>query len=80
MKHTTDPLLDIYANLSEAKMYDSSGLNEIDKSIAHLLRMAKRDKFETYRNLIYYSAGELALEKPDTAAAELFIKKGLSYE
>ncbi|MEO6330821.1 MAG: tetratricopeptide repeat protein [Ginsengibacter sp.] len=80
IKHTTDPLLDIYANLSDAKMYDSSGLNEIDKSIAHLLRMAKRDKFETYRNLIYYSAGELALEKPDTAAAEFFIKKSLSYE
>lgn len=79
IRHTTDPLLDIYANLSEAKMYDSSGQNEIDKSIQHLLRMAKRDKFETYRNLIYYSAGELALEKPDTAAAEFFIRKGVTY-
>lgn len=78
--HTTDPLLDIYANLSDAKMYDTSGLNEIDKSIAHLLRMAKRDKFETYRNIIYYSAGELALEKPDTATALFFITKSLSYE
>ncbi|MEO6455654.1 MAG: tetratricopeptide repeat protein [Ginsengibacter sp.] len=79
IKHTTDPLLDIYANLNEAKMYDSSGLNDIDKSIAHLLRMAKRDKFETYRNIIYYSAAELAMEKPDTAAAEFYLKKGLSY-
>jgi len=79
IRHTTDPLLDIYANLSDAKMYDSSVLNEIDKSIVHLLRMAKRDKFETYRDIIYYSAGELALVKPDTAAAEFFIKKSLSY-
>lgn len=79
IKHTTDPLLDIYANLNDAKMYDSSGVNEIDKSISHLLRMAKRDKFQTYRDIIYYSAGELALEKPDTTMAELFIEKSLFY-
>jgi tetratricopeptide (TPR) repeat protein len=79
ISHATDPLLDIYAHLSDAKMYDSSGENQIDKSIAILLRMARRDKFETYRDLIYYSAGELALEKPDTAAAEMFLKKSLTY-
>lgn len=80
IRHTTDPLLDIYANLNNAKMHDSSRLNEIDKNISHLVRMAKRDKFEIYRNIIYYSAAELALEKPDTAAAILFLKKSLTYE
>ncbi|MBA2562928.1 MAG: tetratricopeptide repeat protein, partial [Chitinophagaceae bacterium] len=79
IRHTTDPLLDIYANLSNAKMYDSSGLNEIDISISHLLRMSKKDKFEIYRDIIYFSAGELALEKPDTAAAEFFFKKSIEF-
>lgn len=79
IRHTTDPLLDIYANLSNAKMYDSSGLNEIDVSIGHLLRMSKKDKFEVYRDIIYFSAGELALEKPDTTAAEFFFKRSIEF-
>src|SRR6185312_10931716 len=67
MHHTTDPLMDIYANLNKAKMLKSNDPAEIDKSIATLLRMAKKDKFEPYRDIIFYSAAQLALIKPDTA-------------
>ncbi|MEO7293560.1 MAG: tetratricopeptide repeat protein, partial [Ginsengibacter sp.] len=79
MRHTTDPLLDIYANLSNAKIYRSNDPKEFNNTIDNLVRMAKRDKYESYRDIIYYSAGELALQKPDTAAAEFLFKKSLSY-
>jgi tetratricopeptide (TPR) repeat protein len=79
MRHTTDPLMDIYANLSNAKIYRSNDPKEFNNTIDNLVRMAKRDKFESYRDIIYYSAGELALQKPDTAAAEFLFKKSLSY-
>ena len=79
MRHTTDPLMDIYANLSNAKIYRSNDSKEFNNTIDNLVRMAKRDKYESYRDIIYYSAGELALEKPDTAAAEFLFKKSLSY-
>ena len=75
IKHTTDPLMDIYANLNKAKMLKSKDPDEIDRSIARLLRMARKDKFDLYRDIVYYSAAELALEKPDTASAKaLFIR------
>ena len=75
IKHTTDPLMDIYANLNKAKMLKSKDRDEIDRSIARLLRMARKDKFDLYRDIVYYSAAELALEKPDTASAKaLFIR------
>jgi hypothetical protein len=45
MHHTTDPLMDIYANLNKAKMLKSNDPAEIDKSIATLLHMEKKDKF-----------------------------------
>ena len=61
MKHTTDPLLDIYANLNKAKMLKSNDPAEIGKSINRLLQMSRRDKFEPYRDIIFYSAGQLAL-------------------
>ena len=79
IRHTTDPLMDIYANLNMAKMRKSSDPAEIDNSIGRLLRMARKDKFDLYRDIIFYSAAQLALEKPDTTAAVAFFKKSVFY-
>jgi Tetratricopeptide repeat len=76
---TTDPLMDIYANLNKAKMLKSKDPAEIQNSIARLLRMSKRDKFEDYRDIIFYSAASLALEIPDTSAAMAFFKKSTQF-
>ena len=78
-KLTTDPLLDIYANLNNAKMYKGKEPKELDRSISNLLHMAHRDKYESFRDIIYFAAGELSLEKPDTLSAELFFKKSIHY-
>ncbi len=78
MQHTTDPLLDIYANLNNAKIYKGNDAKEFNNTIDNLIKMAKRDKYESYRDIIYYSAGELALQKPDTAAAIFLYKKSIS--
>ncbi len=79
IKHTTDPLMDIYANLNQAKMLKSDDPAEIDNAIARLLRMARKDKFDPYRDIIYYSAAEIALLKPDTTAALSFYKASTVY-
>ena len=79
MRHTTDPLMDIYANLNKAKMLKSHDPAEIDRSIAALLHMSRKDKFEAYRDIIFFSAAELALIKPDTAAAVFLFKKSTFY-
>ena len=79
MHHTTDPLMDIYANLNKAKMLKSNDPAEIDKSIATLLHMAKKDKFELYRDIIFFSAAQLALIKPDTSASVFLFKKSTFY-
>lgn len=78
-KNTTSPLMDIYANLNKAKMNKGGGEKELDNSISNLLRMAKKDKFEAYKDIILFSAGELALQKPDTNQAILFYNKSLDY-
>src|SRR5665213_379236 len=48
IKATTDPLMDIYANLNKAKMLKSKDPAEIDKSISTLTHMAHKDKFQPY--------------------------------
>jgi len=78
-KHTVDPLLDIYARLNEAKMMKGTTPKELDKTISNLVRMGRRDKFDAYRDIVYYSAGQLSMKKPDTAAAILLYRKSLKY-
>ena len=79
-KHTVDPLLDIYAQLNEAKMYKGTGdIKELNNSIDNLLKMARKDKFEAYKDIIYYSTAQLALQRPDTVNAIAYYKKSLKY-
>ena len=51
----------------------------LTKALQHFLHMAKKDKFESYRDIIFYSAAQLALLKPDTAAAVFLFKKSTFY-
>jgi tetratricopeptide (TPR) repeat protein len=77
-KNTVDPLMDIYARLNKAKLLRNSGnAKELENSISLLLRMAKRDKYETYKDIIYHSAGLLTLQKPDTVNAIALLEKSL---
>jgi hypothetical protein len=79
-KHTVDPLMDIYAQLNDAKMYKSGdNAKELSNSISNLLRMAKKDKFEAYRDIVYYSAGQLSLKKPDSNNAIVYFNKSIKY-
>jgi tetratricopeptide (TPR) repeat protein len=78
--HTVDPLMDIYARLNDAKMYRTGDdVKELNNSISKLLKMAKRDKFESFRDIIYYSAGQLTLQKPDTNTAIIYFDKSVKY-
>lgn len=79
-RHTVDPLMDIHARLNDAKMMRTSGNpKELDKAIDNLAKMGRRDKYDAYRDIIYFSAGDLSLQKPDTNAAIVFFNKSLKY-
>jgi len=79
-KHTVDPLMDIYAQLNDAKMYRAGdNAKQLDRSIASLLKMGKKDKFENYRDIVYFSAAQLILQKPDTNTAIVYFDKSVKY-
>jgi len=59
--HTTDLVLDIYARLAAIRVNKDDGEKSAEKNIATLLRMAKRDKYEEYRDIIYYMAAQMQL-------------------
>ena len=77
--HTVDPLMDIHARLNNAKMLKTSNPEELTNCINNLVKMAKKDKFEAYRDILFYSAGELAMQKPDSNLAISLFNKSLEY-
>ncbi len=79
-KHTVDPVMEIFANLNDAKMLRNQGnQKQLDATIARLLKMAKKDKYEGYRDIIYYSTAQISLQKPDTANSIVYLKNSLKY-
>lgn len=79
-KQTVDPVMDIYARINDAKMYrDNGNVRELENSMSKLVKMAKKDRYEAYRDIIYFSVGRMSLQKPDTANAKIYFGKSLHY-
>lgn len=79
-KHTTDLVMDINARLNDAKMLrNNSDPKQLDNSIDNLLKMAKKGRFENYRDIIYYSAAQLSIQKPDTLNSVVYLQKAIKY-
>ena len=77
--HTTDPVMDIYARLFSIKVNKDGGDKTIDKNVAELIKMAKRDKYTDYRDIIYYMAAQMLLEGNNTDAAISLLLKSTQY-
>ncbi len=77
--HTTNPILDIYARLFAVRVNKDRGESTIEKNVAELLKMAKRDKYEEYQDIIYYMAAQMQLEGNNVDEAVKLLKKSTQF-
>lgn len=80
IKHTVDPVMEVYARLNKIKLAD--GDNEaavIAENIKQLLKMARRDKYFNYRDIIYYMAAQMEMQRKDYEAAKILLFKSVAY-
>ncbi|MGC4034542.1 MAG: hypothetical protein QM764_01185 [Chitinophagaceae bacterium] len=75
----TDPVIDVYARLGAIRVNKTGGDDYIDKNIAELVKMAHRDRYADYRDIIYYAAAQMELERNNTDNAEKYLLKSVSY-
>lgn len=73
IEHSTDPRIDIYARLYRALLGRGDSKEAIPQTIAALLKLAGKDRFAPFRDILYLSAARLALQEPDTSAALHFL-------
>ncbi|HVF97702.1 MAG TPA: hypothetical protein VM871_10285, partial [Flavisolibacter sp.] len=76
---TPDPVMEVYGRLNLVRISKEGGENAIDKNVAELLKMARRDKYEDYRDIIYYMAAQMEMERKNIAGAQDLLMKGAKY-
>jgi hypothetical protein len=78
--HTSDPYMDVYAKLNMVNLSSSGNKeNVLQQHLAELYRLAKRDKFENYRDIIYYAAAILELQQKNRMAAQKDLSKSIQF-
>lgn len=80
IKHTIDPVMEVYARLNKIKL--AQGNDEakiIDENIKQLLKMARRDKYYNYRDIIYYMAAQMEMQRNNFDAAKALLLKSVKY-
>ena len=80
ISHSANPLLDVYAHLNMIGQY--AGINPKDKNnkipigdINALVKLAKKERYANYRDIIYYAAGKISMLQNDTKSAADFYYK-----
>lgn len=72
--HTLDPVLDVYARLNAIRQ-NKDDSNYVQRNINELVKMGKRDRYTRYRDIIYYTAAQMELERKNIPAAKAFLLK-----
>jgi tetratricopeptide (TPR) repeat protein len=68
-KRTLDPVLEVYAILNSIRQ-NSGDSAAIKKNIEDLRKMGRRDMYTNYRDIIYYTAAQIELERKNIPGAK----------
>jgi hypothetical protein len=67
--------MEIYARLAEIRCTRDEASEKIDKNVSTLIKMAQRDKYVDYRDIIYYMAAQMDLAGDNKAEAKSLLLK-----
>ncbi|MEO6315307.1 MAG: hypothetical protein ABIU63_18450 [Chitinophagaceae bacterium] len=79
IKHTINPVMEVYAVLNAIRQSEGNDDKAIQKAIEALSKMGRRDKYVIYRDIIYYTAAQIELDRKSNKAAKTFLEKSIRY-
>ena len=75
--HTPDPIMEVNAYLSSLTINSDTTGSIVQEKLNSLLKMAKRDKYVQYKDVIYYAAAQVEVQLKDTASAKALLKRSI---
>ncbi|GGA91434.1 type IX secretion system periplasmic lipoprotein PorW/SprE [Puia dinghuensis] len=79
VNHTYNPVLEIYARLNAIRQNKEGGEDYIAHNIQALVKMAHRDRYESYRDIIYFTAAQMELERNNKPGAVSDLRLCIKY-
>lgn len=79
IQFSNDPFMEVYARLNIAALSTGDKDNALQENLNELLKMAKKDKYDVYRDIIYYAAAKLELSRKNYTAAQQWLLKSVSF-
>lgn len=79
IKLTPDPLMEVYARLNIVALSADRQKDAINYHLTQLLAMAKREKYQGFRDLIYYAAAELEIQQKHYQQASGLLQKSIAF-
>jgi tetratricopeptide (TPR) repeat protein len=79
IKHTIDPVLEVYALLNAIRQSNGTDDHAVQQAVKDLVRMARKDKYTDYRDIIYYTAAQIELDRNNSDSASLFLNRSIRY-
>jgi tetratricopeptide (TPR) repeat protein len=71
---TLDPILEVYAILNSIRQNNDDSV-AIKKNIEALRKMGRRDRYQKYRDIVYYTAAQIELERNNVPGAKEMLLK-----
>ncbi len=75
--HAVDPIMEVYARLNIVGIAAENKPNALQENLTQLLQMAKRDRYEGYKNIIYAAAAEIEMKRNNYEAVEQLLLKSI---
>ncbi len=80
IKYSIDPYLEVYARLNIVKIAAGNKKgNALSTNLEELYKMARRDKYANYRDIIYYATGTLQIQQKDFKSADRDLLKSVKF-
>ena len=75
IQHTYDPVMEVYARLNYIRQNQGDNEKLVAQNIAAMESMARKARYEDYRDIIYYTAAQIELEHNNKPAGINFLQK-----
>ncbi len=74
---SNDPMLEVYARLNIVDINNAKKKNALAENLTELYHLARREKYENYRDIIYYAIATLEAKQKNVEAATKALVKSL---
>ena len=78
-EHSYDPVMEVYARLNYIRQNNVKDDKLIQQNIDALMSMGRKARFENYRDIIYYTAAQMELDRKGVPAAENLLLRSIKF-